>query len=54
MLRRSVEAAVRADLLKLRFPDAAAWQISAVGAKDARTPEGIRLAPAPALLGRLA
>lgn len=40
--------------LKLRFPDAAAWQISAVGAKDARTPEGIRLAPAPALLGRLA
>lgn len=40
--------------LKGRFPDAEAWQLSAAGAKDALTPEGIRLAPAPTLLGRLA
>lgn len=44
MLRRSLEAAVRADLeTKMVFV-----------AGPARTPEGIRLAPAPALLGRLA
>lgn len=40
--------------LKGRFPDAEAWQLSAAGAKDALTPDGIRLAPAPTLLGRLA
>ncbi len=40
--------------LKRRFPDAEAWQLSASGTKDARTPEGIRLAPATALLSRLA
>lgn len=50
------DAAVDRSLryLKRRFPDAAAWQLSASGGKDALTPEGIRLAPAPALLGRLA
>ena len=40
--------------LKRRFPAADAWQLSATGTKDARTPEGIRLAPAPRLLSRLA
>ena len=40
--------------LKRRFPDAEAWQLSATGSKDVRTPEGIRLAPAPMLLSRLA
>lgn len=32
--------------LKARFPDAAAWQISAAGQKDYATPEGIRVSPA--------
>ena len=40
--------------LKRRFPAADAWQLSATGTKDAHTPEGIRLAPAPRLLSRLA
>ena len=40
--------------LKQRFPDAESWQLSATGTKDVRTPEGIRLAPAPRLLSRLA
>lgn len=40
--------------LKQRFADAEAWQISATGSKDALTPEGVRLAPAPLLLSRLA
>lgn len=40
--------------LKARFPDAEAWQVSATGRKDYATPEGIRVAPALALLGRLA
>ena len=40
--------------LKRRFPDAEAWQLSATGTKDVQTPEGIRLAPAPILLSRLA
>jgi uncharacterized protein len=39
--------------LKERFPKAEAWQVSATGTRDARTPEGIRLAPAPVLLGNL-
>jgi uncharacterized protein len=39
--------------LKLRFPSAEAWQISALGEKDFQTPEGIRVAPALALLSRL-
>ncbi len=39
--------------LKTRFPAAAAWQISAVGTKDYQTPEGIRVAPALALLTTL-
>jgi len=36
--------------LKRRFPDCPAWQISATGSKDVQTPEGIRIAPALALL----
>ena len=40
--------------LKRRFPAADAWQLSATGTKDAHTPEGIRLAPGPRLLSRLA
>jgi predicted AAA+ superfamily ATPase len=36
--------------LKARFPDASAWQLSAVGTKDYQTPDGIRVAPALRLL----
>ena len=39
--------------LKARFPDAAAWQLSAIGTKDYVTPEGIRVAPALTLLRTL-
>jgi uncharacterized protein len=39
--------------LKARFPRAEAWQLSATGSKDFVTPEGIRVAPALALLRRL-
>jgi hypothetical protein len=39
--------------LKARFPAADAWQVSAVGRKDFVTPEGIRVAPALALLSTL-
>jgi hypothetical protein len=39
--------------LKVRYPDAEAWQISAVGTKDFLSPEGIRVCPALELLGRL-
>jgi len=39
--------------LKLRFPDAEAWQISATGTNDFMTPEGIRAAPALELLRAL-
>lgn len=39
--------------LKARFPDADAWQISALGSKDFQTPEGIRVAPALSLLRTL-
>jgi len=39
--------------LKARFPEARAWQLSAVGTKDYQTPEGIRVAPALSLLGTL-
>jgi predicted AAA+ superfamily ATPase len=39
--------------LKARFPDADAWQVSAVGRKDFLTPEGIRVAPALELLSTL-
>jgi hypothetical protein len=39
--------------LKTRFPAAAAWQLSAAGTKDYQTPEGIRVAPALALLKTL-
>ncbi len=40
--------------LKLRYPDADAWQIHATGVKDFVSPEGIRVAPALALLRTLA
>jgi predicted AAA+ superfamily ATPase len=40
--------------LKLRYPAADAWQVSATGKKDFSTPEGIRVAPALALLRDLA
>jgi predicted AAA+ superfamily ATPase len=39
--------------LKARFPRAEAWQLSAAGTKDFQTPEGIRVAPALALLKTL-
>jgi len=39
--------------LKQRFPEAEAWQVSAVGRRDYRTPEGIRVAPALTLLRTL-
>jgi hypothetical protein len=39
--------------LKLRYPQADAWQISASGSKDFVSPEGIRVAPALALLQTL-
>jgi hypothetical protein len=39
--------------LKTRFPAAAAWQVSAAGRKDFVSPEGIRVAPALALLRTL-
>ena len=38
---------------KKRFPDCDAWQISAAGTKDYVSPEGIRVAPALALLKTL-
>lgn len=39
--------------LKTRFPDAAAWQVSATGSKDYQTPEGIRVAPSERFLRTL-
>ena len=39
--------------LKGKLPHAETWQISATGSKDYLTPEGIRVAPAPKLLGNL-
>ena len=36
-----------------RFPTAEAWQVSATGTKDYRTPDGIRVAPATVLLRAL-
>ena len=39
--------------LKLRFPAAEAWQLSAVGTKDFVTPDGVRACPALDLLRRL-
>lgn len=40
--------------LKLRFPAAEAWQVTATGTKDFQSPEGIRVAPALKLLAGLA
>ncbi len=39
--------------LRKRFPECAAWQISATGKKDFETADGIRVAPAAVLLGSL-
>jgi len=39
--------------LKARFPRADAWQMSATGTKDYRSPEGVRVAPALSLLKQL-
>jgi hypothetical protein len=39
--------------LKVRFPAAQAWQLSAAGKKDYVTPEGIRVSPALNLLNQL-
>jgi hypothetical protein len=39
--------------LKARFPDAEAWQITAIGTKDHQTPDGVRVAPAVRLLATL-
>ena len=39
--------------LKARFPEAAAWQVSATGSRDYLSAEGIRVAPATVLLGQL-
>jgi hypothetical protein len=39
--------------LKQRFPEADAWQVSAVGSRDYLTPDGVRVAPALVLLGTL-
>ena len=49
------DAAVDRSLhyLKARFPEAAAWQVSATGHKDYVTPDGTRVAPALELLRTL-
>jgi predicted AAA+ superfamily ATPase len=47
----AVDPAIR--YLKAKFPDCATWQIHAQGKKDYQTPEGIRVAPALALLKTL-
>lgn len=39
--------------LVAKFPSVDAWQISATGGKDFRTPDGIRVAPAIELLKEL-
>ena len=39
--------------LKARFPGAEGWQVSAVGSKDYRSPDGIRVCPAPVFLRTL-
>jgi hypothetical protein len=36
--------------LRQRFARVPAWQVSAIGQRDFLTPDGIRVAPAPALL----
>jgi predicted AAA+ superfamily ATPase len=49
------DAAVDRSLryLKIRYPTCPAWQVSAAGARDYVTPEGIRVAPALTLLRSL-
>lgn len=52
---KSADAGVSSTLraLKVRFPKAEAWQISATGTKDYVSPEGIRVAPATRFLSTL-
>ena len=40
--------------LKAKYPDCAAWQVSATGTRDYQTAEGIRVCPALELLRQLA
>jgi hypothetical protein len=47
----AVDPALR--YLNAKFPECPAWQIHAQGTKDYQTPQGIRVAPAPLLLGTL-
>lgn len=47
----SIDTSLR--YLRAKFPESAAWQISLAGKKDFQSPEGIRVAPAAALLGSL-
>jgi hypothetical protein len=51
--RGDVEVDRSLRYLKQRFPQVDAWQLSATGGKDYRTPEGIRVAPACTLLKTL-
>lgn len=59
-MERYLSATVREDLARKmvflveRFPNAPAWQIALREKRNARTPEGIRLAPAATLLRTLA
>jgi predicted AAA+ superfamily ATPase len=52
---KSADADVSSSLrsLKVRFPKAEAWQVSAAGTKDYVSPEGIRVAPATLFLSTL-
>jgi hypothetical protein len=47
----ALDASVR--YLNAKFPDCPAWQIHAQGSEDYQTPDGIRAAPALALLRTL-
>ena len=49
-----VQVVRRLRYFKGKFPHAAAWQMSAAGMKDYQTADGIRVAPALALLSQLA
>lgn len=52
---KSADADISSSLrsLKVRFPKAEAWQVSAAGTKDYVSPEGIRVAPATLFLSTL-
>jgi len=53
-LRSDTEADRGLRYLKRRFPEAEAWQLSATGSKEYRTPDGIRVSPALTFLRTLA